>query len=107
MSDALMRAIEAPMQGTVVSISVAAGDAVRAGMPVLVIEAMKMEHVITADVGGTVRSISAVVGATVYPGDALVVVEEGVVDAHEAASVEAVDLDTIRPDLAEVLRRQS
>ena len=95
------------MQGTVVSISVTAGDAVRAGTPVLVIEAMKMEHVITADVGGTVRSISAVVGATVYPGDALVVVEEGAADAHETIATEAVDLDAIRPDLAEVLRRQS
>ena len=77
MSEGTKRAIEAPMQGTVVSIAVAEGDAVQAGTPVLVIEAMKMEHVITADVGGTVRTISAVVGSTVYPGDVLVVVEEG------------------------------
>ena len=94
------------MQGTVVSISVTEGDTVRAGAPVLVIEAMKMEHVVTADVGGTIRTISAVVGETVFPGDALVLVEEGTEDAQVAVTVAEVDLDSIRADLAEVLRRQ-
>jgi acetyl-CoA carboxylase carboxyltransferase component len=107
MSEGTKRAIEAPMQGTVVSISVAEGDTVHAGTPVLVIEAMKMEHVISADVGGTVRTISAVVGSTVYPGDALVLVEEGVAEAHVSVAAAEVDLDSIRADLAEVLRRQS
>jgi acetyl-CoA carboxylase carboxyltransferase component len=107
MSEGTKRAIEAPMQGTVVSISVAEGDTVQAGTPVLVIEAMKMEHVISADVGGTVRTISAVVGSTVYPGDALVLVEEGVAEAHVSVAAAEVDLDSIRADLAEVLRRQS
>ncbi|MEY2447256.1 MAG: hypothetical protein QOH79_732, partial [Acidimicrobiaceae bacterium] len=107
MTEGSTRAIEAPMQGTVVSISVADGDVVQMGTPLLVIEAMKMEHVITADVGGTVRAISAVIGVTVYPGDALLLVEEGGAASHESAAAAAVDLDTIRPDLAEVLRRQS
>jgi acetyl-CoA carboxylase carboxyltransferase component len=107
MSDTSTRTIEAPMQGTVVSISVAEGDVVQPRTPVLVIEAMKMEHVITAEVDGTVRTITAVVGATVYPGDALVLVEEGTGAAQASVAAEAVDLDIIRPDLAEVLRRQS
>src|SRR6476619_6429703 len=107
MSDGATRAIEAPMQGTVVSIAVGEGDTVRAGAAVLVLEAMKMEHVVTADVDGTVRTINAVVGATVFPGDVLVVVEEGVVDTQSHAATEAVDLDAIRPDLADVLRRQA
>ena len=49
-------AVRAPLQGTVVAIAVADGDAVRAGQQLLVMEAMKMEHVITAPVGGVVRS---------------------------------------------------
>ena len=95
------------MQGTVVSVAVAEGDVVQVGAQVVVLEAMKMEHVVTAEVSGTVRAISAVVGATVFPGDALVVVEEGVVESSETAVERGVDLDHIRPDLAEVLRRQS
>src|SRR5438874_2878012 len=107
MGEAARAAIAAPMQGTIVSISVVEGDVVRAGAPVVVIEAMKMEHVITAEVSGTVRSITAVVGATVFPGDVLIVVEEGT-DTTEDGSVDVtVDLDAIRADLAEVLRRQS
>jgi biotin carboxyl carrier protein len=38
----------APMQGTVVSIDVEVGDTVRAGEPVAVLEAMKMEHLVSA-----------------------------------------------------------
>jgi acetyl-CoA carboxylase carboxyltransferase component len=103
---ATTRSIDAPMQGTVVSIAVAEGDVVHAGAPVLVIEAMKMEHVITAETNGTVRAIRAVVGATVYPGDALLVVEEGAGETQAAQTAAEIDLDAIRPDLAEVLRRQ-
>jgi acetyl/propionyl-CoA carboxylase alpha subunit len=50
-------ALRAPIQGTVVSIDVAMGDTVAAGTPVLVMEAMKMEHVIAASESGTVREI--------------------------------------------------
>ena len=103
---AMTRSIDAPMQGTVVSIAVVEGDVVQAGAPVLVIEAMKMEHVITSEIGGTVRTISAVVGVTVYPGDPLVVVEEGGGKLQESVVAAEIDLDAIRPDLAEVLRRQ-
>src|SRR5437764_4538075 len=49
--------VRAPMQGTVVAVDVAPGDAVPAGGQLLVMEAMKMEHVVTAPVGGIVRAL--------------------------------------------------
>jgi biotin carboxyl carrier protein len=42
-------AVEAPMQGTIVSVDVHPGDAVQPGQQLLVIESMKMEHVIAGE----------------------------------------------------------
>ena len=92
------------MQGTVVSIDVSPGDVVRRGQQLLVLESMKMEHVVAADEPGTVGEVHAAVGATVMPGDALVVVEPGEVAAHDDDAEEAVEPGT-RADLAEVLER--
>src|SRR5436190_992004 len=49
-----MPSVAAPMQGTVVSIDVSEGDVVRKGQQLVVLESMKMEHVIAADVAGVV-----------------------------------------------------
>src|SRR5436309_1741919 len=54
--------VRAPMQGTVVAVDVSPGDAVPAGGQLLVMEAMKMEHVVTAPVGGLVAGIGRVNG---------------------------------------------
>ncbi|UVI37046.1 acetyl/propionyl/methylcrotonyl-CoA carboxylase subunit alpha [Brevibacterium spongiae] len=54
----------APMPGSVVDIKVETGDAVEQGDPIVVIEAMKMEHVLTAPAAGIV-SVTAVEGAQV------------------------------------------
>jgi acetyl-CoA/propionyl-CoA carboxylase biotin carboxyl carrier protein len=67
--------ISAPMQGTIVKVLVAEGDAVEAGQAVLVLEAMKMENHINADTSGTVRELRVAEGDTVGTGDVLVVVE--------------------------------
>ena len=66
--------ITAPMQGTIVSVHVAVGDAVEAGQPVCVLEAMKMENQVEADVTGTVAEVRVRPGDTVGGGDVLVVV---------------------------------
>ena len=96
-------AVSAPIQGTIVSIQVAPGDTVAAGSPVLVMEAMKMEHVITAPESGTIRDIRVAVGDAVYEGAALMVIEPGAVDAEALREDDARDLDAIRPDLQEVI----
>src|SRR2546427_6358400 len=101
-----MQAVAAPMQGTVVSIDVAAGDVVSVGRQLLVLESMKMEHVIAADWAGTVTGIAVEVGQTVMPGDALVLLEpsEGAAVADAAVGA-ALDLDHVRADLAEARER--
>ncbi|HEX9889714.1 MAG TPA: biotin carboxylase N-terminal domain-containing protein [Nitriliruptorales bacterium] len=50
----------APMHGAVIAVEVAAGDPVSAGDMVLVMEAMKMEHLVRADVDGTIAEVVAV-----------------------------------------------
>jgi 3-methylcrotonyl-CoA carboxylase alpha subunit len=64
--------ITAPMPGKVIAILVAPGDHVEHGQGVLVIEAMKMETTLTADVDGEVTRIAAAVGETVDGGALLV-----------------------------------
>jgi biotin carboxyl carrier protein len=59
----------------VVTILVAAGDAVEAGQGVAVLEAMKMENEIKADRGGTVAAIHAEAGQSVEANDQLVTLE--------------------------------
>lgn len=65
--------ILSPMPGTVVAVSAAAGDEVTAGSPIIVVEAMKMEHTLTAPTDGVV-AFSARVGDKVAAGQALAVV---------------------------------
>ncbi|WP_191554267.1 acetyl/propionyl/methylcrotonyl-CoA carboxylase subunit alpha [Brevundimonas aurantiaca] len=52
--------LRAPMPGKVVAAPVKAGDAVTKGQPVVVLEAMKMEHALTAPFDGVVESVAAV-----------------------------------------------
>jgi acetyl/propionyl-CoA carboxylase alpha subunit/acetyl-CoA carboxylase carboxyltransferase component len=99
--------MRAPMQGTIVAVDVGPGDAVPAGAQLLVMEAMKMEHVVAAEVGGIVRSVNVAAGDTVYEGHALVVIEEAQVGGASAGEAVAADLDRVRPDLAEVLARHA
>ena len=69
----------APLPGTVLSVHVADGDAVEAGTVLVVIEAMKMEHKISAPADTVVRSVRVAAGDRVDAGDLLV--ELGEADA--------------------------
>ncbi|MFD5987591.1 acetyl-CoA carboxylase biotin carboxylase subunit [Streptomyces cyaneofuscatus] len=67
-------ALAAPMPGTVTVVKVAVGDEVEAGQSLLVVEAMKMEHVISAPHAGTVTELDVTAGATVAMDQVLAVV---------------------------------
>jgi acetyl/propionyl-CoA carboxylase alpha subunit/acetyl-CoA carboxylase carboxyltransferase component len=98
-------AVRAPLAGTVVSVSVQAGDPVAPGDELLVIEAMKMEHEVRAQAAGLVREVPAAVGVTVPAGAVLVVLAGSGTDAAGQAKAEEVPLDHVRPDLEEVRER--
>ncbi len=100
--------VDAPMQGTIVAIQVAPGDTVHQHQPLLVIESMKMEHVIASEHTGVIEQIGVEVGATVYAGDLLVAMTEGEpVAGAVAPETVGVDVDGIRADLAEVVERHA
>lgn len=66
--------IECPMPGTIIDVKVAVGDAVKAGQPVVILEAMKMENDIVASIDGKVTSVVVKKGDTVNAGDVLVTI---------------------------------
>ena len=68
--------IVSPMPGQVISVLVAVGDSVEAGQPLLVVEAMKMEHGVSAPRAGTVARLSCAVGDRVEDGVELVALED-------------------------------
>ncbi|EFL15229.1 acetyl-CoA carboxylase biotin carboxylase subunit [Streptomyces sp. C] len=75
--------LAAPMPGTVTVVKVAVGDKVTAGQSLLVVEAMKMEHVISAPHAGTVTELDVTPGTTVAMDQVLAVVTP---DEEEEAS---------------------
>jgi len=102
-----VHAVAAPILGAVVSIDVAAGDRVRPGQQVAVLEAMKMEYVVAARAAGVVRELRARPGDTVMEGSALVLIDAHEADSDEGAAVMDMDLEAIRPDLAELQQRRA
>jgi len=65
--------LTAPMPGRVAQLLVAVGDPVRRGEPLMIIEAMKMEHTVAAPVDGTIEAVRFSVGDLVEEGAELIV----------------------------------
>ncbi|MFJ2760816.1 acetyl-CoA carboxylase biotin carboxylase subunit [Streptomyces prasinus] len=82
--------LTAPMPGTVTVVKVAVGDEVVAGQSLLVVEAMKMEHVISAPHAGTVTELDVAPGTTVAMDQVLAVLApaETAVETPAEAAVE-------------------
>lgn len=99
--------VAAPLQGTIVTIQVKEGEIVRPGQQLAVIESMKMEHLVMAEQGGRVMKLAAADGATLMHGEAIMYLEPLDVAADSAAAEADIDLDHIRPDLAELIARQA
>ncbi len=103
--------VTAAFGGTVLRLAVAPGDQVSQGAVLLVIESMKMEHVIEALQAGAVDSFSVSVGDAVQSGDVLLrfapsEVGDGVTGvAADAADVQEDVGDVVRPELAELRNR--
>ncbi len=95
------------MQGTIVAVDVTAGDAVRAGQQLMLIESMKMHHSIDSPCDGTVVDVLVAAGATVMAGALVASVEPGVVVHQAMVDVVVADLTAVRADLAEVQARHA
>jgi propionyl-CoA carboxylase alpha chain/3-methylcrotonyl-CoA carboxylase alpha subunit len=67
--------VRSPMPGKVASVSVKVGDVVARGQALLILEAMKMEHALTAPFDGTVAEVAVTLGAQVSEGAVLVRLE--------------------------------
>jgi acetyl-CoA carboxylase carboxyltransferase component/biotin carboxylase/biotin carboxyl carrier protein len=99
--------VRAPLQGTIVSIDVREGERVASGQPLLVMEAMKMEHVIAAEASGVVKRLAVSRGDAVFAGHLLLLLEASETGPAREARAEPPDLAHIRPDLAEALSRHA
>jgi acetyl-CoA carboxylase carboxyltransferase component len=99
--------VRAPTQALVVSVRVQVGQAVAAGQTLVILEAMKMEHIVTAEQSGVVKQILVRPDGMVAAGDPLVRLERA--EHVETAAYTDVEtsLDDIRPDLAEVNERHA
>jgi acetyl/propionyl-CoA carboxylase alpha subunit len=99
--------VRAPMQSTLVALSVAHGDSVKCGQQLAVLEAMKMEHVVVAPCAGSVAAVFANEGATLMEGEPLVAIAPSADRRDQVVESSKVDLDQVRKDLREVHERRA
>jgi acetyl-CoA carboxylase carboxyltransferase component len=103
-----------PFAGTVLRVDVGPGDQVRAGDVLVVLESMKMEHVVEAATPGTVRAVGVSASDAVQAGDVLLLIDEDEVAEVDATALTADEAgaggetaagDMVRPELAELQAR--
>ena len=99
--------VKSVMQGTIVSVDVGEGDLVNEGQQLLVMNSMKMEHVIRATAAGLIVRLGIEPGDTVFEDHPLVYIQEQDVDVLQEGEQAEFDPAYIRPDLAELLDRKA
>jgi len=100
-------ALNAPVQGVLVTFSVQPGDPIARGQQVAIMESMKMEFEVKATQSGIVRERVVEPGASLFEGSPLLFLEPADIVASEQANEEQIDIAHIRADLAEVLERRA
>jgi pyruvate/2-oxoglutarate dehydrogenase complex dihydrolipoamide acyltransferase (E2) component len=101
------RKVTAPFAGTVIAIAKTADEPVTRGAALIVLEAMKMEHEILAEVAGVVRRVEVAVGDTVTEGQLLAVMEPGAAAAEPGHENGKSDGEGPRRDLEAVIERHA
>lgn len=100
-------AVLSSMLGSVVSIEIQVGDQIRKGQTLLILEAMKMENVLESTVHGVVQGICIKVGDVVEEKQVLLFIKEQEQTHFDDKNKQDLDLDKIRPELAELQERQA
>ena len=99
------RSISTPMPAKLVEICVSVGQIVPAGTTLAIIEAMKMEHVLTAEEDCCIVSMHATAKQLLQPGQILLIVEGADAGTTSAATTQQLDPAYIRPDLQQLQNR--
>jgi acetyl/propionyl-CoA carboxylase alpha subunit len=98
--------VDSHVAGTVISIVAGPGQLVRRGDPILVLEAMKMEHEVASPFTGTVRQLLVGLGDVVHTGADVAVLDVSLDGHQDAPETMAADVEHIRDDLADLHRRK-
>ncbi|CAM02431.1 pyruvate carboxylase [Saccharopolyspora erythraea NRRL 2338] len=99
--------VTAPMAATVVEVCRAPGEPVRGGEVIAVLEAMKMQHPVSAATPGVVAEVLVKVDDVVTAGQPVALVSPGEEEDGGESGTAAVDLDAPRPDLAALRERRA
>ena len=98
-----------PFAGTVLRVEVAPGDRVPAGAVLVVLESMKMEHVVEAPEAGRIEAVAVSVGDSVQTGDVLLRIDQAAggtrTEKHRDEAAPPAVVTGVRPELAELRTR--
>ncbi len=99
--------VVAPIDGVLVALDVAVGDPVWVGRPLATVEAMKMQHVVSAERSGVVRALAIEVGGLLQAGAPVLFLSPAEVCDPAGPDLTPPDPTAVRPDLQHVLDRHA